>query len=145
MTTAEHDTIIDREWAMQERACTDDRSEGVSPRGARMARYRFVAHCLRKAPEPALPDDFASTCAQRIEAEARRARASRASFERSLVAASVLLYGSAMIAAALAFGVDAVSMLALLEPVTRAVPWLLALMACVGTSHAFGRMRRRSA
>lgn len=141
MTTEGHDTIDDREWAMQERACADDRRDGVSPGGARMARYRFVAHCLRHAPEPALPDDFARMCAQQIEAEARRARASRASFERSLVAASVLLYGPAMIAAALAFGVDAVSMPALLEPATRAAPWLLALLACVGASYGFGRLR----
>lgn len=128
---------IEREWELQERALNEER-RGLPSAGedARLLRYRQLSRALRRPLEPALPADFASRLAQRIETDAAAADARERRFEQGMIGVLIALFGLAIGAAISLIGTGWLQTLA---PYARplANPWLFALLACVGVSRLF--------
>lgn len=57
---------MEREWALQERAVRAERLGLDARDGAKLQRYRAVAHALRQPLDEDLPPDFASQVAEQI-------------------------------------------------------------------------------
>ena len=129
----------DPEWLAQERALQDERRDAAGSEDPLQARYRQVARALRQPLPHALPDDFAARVAALAAAEARDGAVDTA-VEQRLVRALVALLGlSAAMVAALYGQQWLQAILAVLPGV--AFNWTLALLACVGLSWSFERLR----
>lgn len=133
--------VIEREWQLQERALHEERL-GLPGRGenARLSRYRQLSRALRQPLDEALPENFADQVMRRIETAAAEASERDRRFERGLVAALVAVFGLAIGAMIAIIGLDWLQPLAsIAKPL--ASQWLLALLACVAVSQAFGGWR----
>lgn len=142
-----HDHDFEREWALQERARSEERASGeraghdAGGDEPELAAYRRIARALRQPPAERLPSNFAWQVAQLA---ARLPRASRLDLRlegwlvRSLVAAMVL----GGLGAAAFYGTD---WLRALDATGAAGNWILLVAACVGLSWLPEGLRRWTA
>ena len=115
----------EREWALQERAFDAERHGEPADGEARLQRYRAVARALREPIVPALPMDFARIVARRARADAELA----GRLELRIAVAMIALLG---LVGLFWLTRDGGAALAAVPVVTNS--WVLALVACVGTS-----------
>lgn len=129
----------EREWQLQERALQEVRG-GAPPSSEdlALARYRDIAHALRRPPAAALPADFAARVARIAREPVRETR-----LERVLVRVLVVAFALSALAALGAYGGR---LLEMLQSATDAgaLNWGLGLAACLGLSWSLERMRVRS-
>ena len=134
-----HHIDNDPEWLAQERALQDERRDGASSDDPLQARYRQIARALRQPLPHALPDDFAARIAALAAADARHGAVDTAVEQRLVRALVTLLALSAAVVAAL-YGQQWLQAIVAVLPGV-AFNWTLALLACVGLSWSFDRLR----
>ena len=134
-----HHIDKDPEWLAQERALQDERRDAPGSDDPLQARYRQIARALRQPLPHALPDDFPARIAALAAAEARHGVVDTAVEQRLVRALVILLALSAAIVAALYGQQWLQAILAVMPGV--AFNWTLALLACVGLSWSFDRLR----
>lgn len=129
--------IDEREWRAQERALQEERLHLTGD--PRLASYRRIARALRQPLPDALPADFARRLAAQVGHVPLDMR-----FEQGLVRGlAVALALSGAIVAAM-YGQPWLPAIAAALPTSAsgaAAHWLLALVACVGVSWGFDRLR----
>jgi hypothetical protein len=136
------DPLDQAEWLAQERARVAAR-DGASLAGDPMAaRYARIAGALREPLDVALPPDFASQLARRVQAGA--SSLAEGVFERALTRGLLGVFGLAAAVVAGMYGAQ------WLPPILEflkldsavAVNWALALGACVGASWLTDQLRK---
>lgn len=133
-----------REWEVQERAASEERSGAASTGDRNVDAYRLVARALRAPPLAPLPSDFAARTAAR--ARALRATNERVEvwLERGLMALLLLAGAAALII----YNRDWLRELELSVPegaamgVRTVAAWSIAVAACVGISSALTLSRK---
>ena len=135
----------EREWQLQERALREERDGAPAGEEPALAQYRRVARALRSPLPDALPADFAAQVAARAVARAH----SGDRLERILTQLLLALLAFSGVVAAMVWGGDWWRSSAALLPSPRhldvALPWAVAVAACLGLSWAMEQLGHRRA
>ncbi|MFS8063526.1 MAG: hypothetical protein ACMG5Z_02950 [Luteimonas sp.] len=140
MNTHGGNTHEEREWQAQERALHDERNGAASGDDPLQVQYRLVARALRLPLPHALPDGFAAQVAARARLQAAHAPDLR--IEQRLVRALIAVLALSAAVAVAWYGPQWLHAIAVLLP-GAALNWTLALVACIGLSWSFDRLRAR--
>jgi|GEM_PF-1002373 hypothetical protein len=130
------------EWQAQERAVLAERTHAAADADdARSREYRLIARALSEAPADTLPEDFATSVAQRALANQRAAMSDVESFtspfERRLLQLLVAVFGVAIGAVVVFLGgetLQSIGSSVLAMSAYAQNPWVLALAACLALS-----------
>ncbi|HSR65451.1 MAG TPA: hypothetical protein VLM17_07620 [Xanthomonadaceae bacterium] len=137
------DLVDEQEWQLQERALREERDGAPAGEDPALAQYRQVARALRAPPPVALPADFAAGVASRAAARAQ----ADGRFEQVLTQLLLAALAFAGVAAAMVWGGEwwraSSTLLPSPQRLGLAVPWGLAIAACLGLSWATEQLRRR--
>lgn len=129
--------VDEREWQAQERALQEERLHlgGGDPR---LGSYRAIARALRQPLPHGLPADFARQLAARLGRAPLDTRV-----EQGLLRGLVALFGLSGAVVAAMYGQAWLPAILAVLPASspNAMPWLLAVAACVGMSWAFDQLR----
>lgn len=134
-----HDTALEREWQLQERALREERAGLAGAADPELASYRRIAQALRRAPDERLPSNFAYVVAD-LAARGMRAARLDTRLEQGLVRALVAVMALGAVVVGVLFGRDWLAALDAYGAGTSA--WLAAAVACVGLTWGMEGLRR---
>lgn len=137
------DGARDAEWLRQERARELERgAPGSAGDTARVQRYRLVVRSLAQPLEHALPSNFAHATSLASEKRLAQRRQQDRVFRRRLQGGMLVVYITALLAAAVAYLPAWMPALwGLVSAARLPAPWLVATVACLAVSWLVSRRK----